>query len=309
MQTRLSLYSFCSFIVLTVLLGATTGAHANGRSPFRGHAEGAVTSATPVALGVSMQIESQGEATRLGRFTRTEVLLLDPTTNTFAGLIAFTTANGDTVTGLVSGGFVSPTSATGTYWFTGGTGRFAGASGWASFSLSSEDGVNFTVAFKGSIEGAATPARIRQGLREAENGDAASLQSVRGRPCASINCGRSGSASFQCSRSRARVARAAAGSPAAACARASASSCQRERRGVGKAHQEAWASDHRLQLAHSRRGIAAAQVREAPEVAGPQHRIAARPRMASLSRAVRGHFRTGPSRWRPTQGRPAWPRG
>lgn len=145
----------CSLIVMTALLAATTEAQANGRTPFRGRAEGAITSVTPVALGVSIQVESQGEATRLGSFTRTEVLLLDPTTNTFAGLIAFTSANGDLLTGLVSGGFVSPTSATGTYQFTGGTGRFAGASGWASFSLTSDDGVHFTVEFKGSIEGVA----------------------------------------------------------------------------------------------------------------------------------------------------------
>jgi hypothetical protein len=151
MQSR---FILSSLMVLATLLGAATDARADGRLPFRGRAEGAVTSATPVALGVSIQVESQGEATHLGRFTRTEVLLLDPTTNTFAGLIAFTLANGDTLTGLVSGGFVSPTSATGTYQFTGGTGRFAGASGWAAFSLTTEDGVQFSVAFKGAIEGA-----------------------------------------------------------------------------------------------------------------------------------------------------------
>lgn len=142
-----------SLIVLAALLGAGTEAQANGRSPFRGSAEGVVTAATPVALGVQLQVESRGEATRLGPFTRTEVLLLDPATNTFAGLIAFTFANGDTLTGLVSGGFVSPTSATGTYVFTGGTGRFANAGGWASFSLTSEDGAHFSVAFKGKLDG------------------------------------------------------------------------------------------------------------------------------------------------------------
>lgn len=149
MKTKSFLYSL---IVLAALLGAATEAQAHGRSSLRGSAEGAVTSLTPVALGALIQVESQGEAARLGRFTRTEVLLLDPATNTFAGLIAFTFANGDTLTGLVSGGFVSPTSATGTYKFTGGTGRFAQASGRASFSLTTEDGVHFNVAFKGTID-------------------------------------------------------------------------------------------------------------------------------------------------------------
>ncbi len=150
MQIRFFSYSA---MVLAALLGVTTAASAGGRLPFHGRAEGAMTSATPVALGVSLQVESTGEATRLGRFTRTEVLLLDPTTNTFAGLVAFTTASGDRLTGLVSGGFVSPASATGTYQFTGGTGRFAGATGWASFSLTTEDGVHFSVVFKGFVEG------------------------------------------------------------------------------------------------------------------------------------------------------------
>jgi hypothetical protein len=144
----------CSAMVLAALLGVTTAADASGRLPIWGHAEGGLTSATPVALGLSLQVESAGEATRLGRFTRTEVLLLDPTTNTFAGLVTFTAASGDTLSGLVSGGFVSAASATGTYQFTGGTGRFAGATGRASFSLTTEDGVHFSVSFKGFVEGA-----------------------------------------------------------------------------------------------------------------------------------------------------------
>ena len=74
--------------------------------------------------------------------------------------------------------------------------------------------------------------------------------------------------------------------------------CQRERRRVGKAHQQAWAADHRLELAHRRRGIAAPQVRQAPEIAGPQHRIGARLVRPAPARAARGHLRTCPARWR-----------
>lgn len=81
------------------------------------------------------------------------MLLLDPATNVLAGLVTFTAANGDTLIGQVTGGFVSTTTVTGRYAFSGGTGRFAGVTGRAAFSLVSPDGVNFTVEFRGRLEG------------------------------------------------------------------------------------------------------------------------------------------------------------
>ena len=101
--------------------------------------------------GLSIQIQAEGEATRLGRFTRTEQLLLDPVSSTFSGLIVFTAASGDTLAGTVQGGFVSATSATGTYTFTNGTGRFTGVSGSAAFALTTPDGVSFAVDFSGTV--------------------------------------------------------------------------------------------------------------------------------------------------------------
>jgi hypothetical protein len=60
-------------------------------------------------------------------------------------------ANGDQLFGSVVGGFISPNTATGIYAFTGGTGRFANATGGAEFVISTPDGVHFSVEFKGTL--------------------------------------------------------------------------------------------------------------------------------------------------------------
>jgi hypothetical protein len=51
---------------------------------------------------------------------------------------------------MVAGGFVSPTTATGTYSFAGGTGHFANSSGSADFVVTTPDGVNFVAEFDGT---------------------------------------------------------------------------------------------------------------------------------------------------------------
>ncbi len=142
-----------SILAVCATLGVSTVASADRAVPFHGRATGAITAVTPGTLGVSLEVAATGTATRLGPFTRQEVLLLDPTTNTFAGLVSFTAANGDRLIGHVTGGFVSPTTATGRYTFVGGTGRFTGTTGKAAFSLESSDGVNFVVEFGGRLEG------------------------------------------------------------------------------------------------------------------------------------------------------------
>ncbi len=142
-----------STFALVALLASTGSASADRATPFRGRASGAIVAATPVALGLSIQTEAEGDATRIGHFTRTEVLLLDPVTSTVAGLVTFRTANGDTLNGVVTGSFVSATQVTGRYRFTGGTGRFAGAGGRAAFVLETPDGVAFSVTFEGHLEG------------------------------------------------------------------------------------------------------------------------------------------------------------
>jgi len=143
--------------MLTLLLMAVAlafPAHSIGAKkqvPFRGTAEGATVRVSPDPGGVGLAVLAHGNATHLGRFSREETILFNPATGTLTGLIAFTAANGDQLFGTVEGGFVSATVATGTYTFTGGTGRFQNASGEADFSLSTSDGVHFAVEFDGSL--------------------------------------------------------------------------------------------------------------------------------------------------------------
>jgi hypothetical protein len=105
---------------------------------------------TPSPDGVTITVHAVGCATQLGKFTREEVLLLDPVTLSFTGTIVFTAANGDQLRVIVAGAFTSPTTAAGTYTFNGGTGRFANAVGSATFSASTDGGL-VAADFSGAI--------------------------------------------------------------------------------------------------------------------------------------------------------------
>jgi hypothetical protein len=119
--------------------------------PFKGSAVGAVVSATPGPTGVLLRVLAEGQATHLGKFTREEVLLLNPATGAATGTAVFTAANGDQLFAAVAVQFTSPTTVVGTFNFTGGTGRFESATGGAGASLFTPDGVHFSVDLEGSI--------------------------------------------------------------------------------------------------------------------------------------------------------------
>ena len=138
-------FSLCAVLGMQPVDAAST-------LPFAGTANGAVTSFVPGPGGIAITVSAQGNATQLGLLTREEHLLLDPVTMTFSGTIEFTAANGDRLSGVLEGGFVSPTSASGTYFFDGGTGRFANTTGSAEFVLNTPDGVNFRARFEGSLD-------------------------------------------------------------------------------------------------------------------------------------------------------------
>lgn len=142
---------------LTLLLVAVTMGFgpqrvwATDTVPFKGNAQGAIVSAVPDPGGVLVRVLAEGHATHLGKFSREEVLVLNPIAGSAVGTIVFTAANGDQLSGTVAAQFTSPTTLVGTYTFTGGTGRFADATGEAQASLSTPDGVHFTVEFDGSV--------------------------------------------------------------------------------------------------------------------------------------------------------------
>ena len=120
--------------VVSVLVFASPAA-AKAQVPFRGQLELGGAIVTPLTPPfVSVEIEGTGNATQLGQFTVSVPHLVNRSTGTLVGSYEFTAANGDTLTADFVGRsmpsgvprvlFVMETAT-----ITGGTGRFAGATG------------------------------------------------------------------------------------------------------------------------------------------------------------------------------------
>ena len=128
-------FSSATIVALAVLavLGLAGPVAAGDPVPFKGTLEGdvTVTGAPPI---LSVLVEGAGTATHLGRFTVDIPHLVDVRTRTAAGSYEFTAANGDTLTAHFTG-TATPTATPGVLYIeetatiTGGTGRFAGATG------------------------------------------------------------------------------------------------------------------------------------------------------------------------------------
>jgi hypothetical protein len=123
-----------SLVVISTLVLALAGpVAADDQLPFRGRLEGTVT-VTPLDPPMaSVLIEASGNASLLGHFTLEVPHLVNQALRLGTGSYVFTAANGDTLTAEFTGlaTVVAPgvltTSETAT--ITGGTGRFADASG------------------------------------------------------------------------------------------------------------------------------------------------------------------------------------
>ena len=129
---------FCSTAgVALAVLGvlALAGRAAAGEPvPFKGSLGGDVTHTPVDARTDFVVVEAAGTATQLGRFTLDVPHYVDRPTRTAAGYYEFTAANGDTVYAEFTG-LAAPTATPGVLYIvetatiTGGTGRFAGATG------------------------------------------------------------------------------------------------------------------------------------------------------------------------------------
>jgi hypothetical protein len=123
--------SLVSLLALVLTLAGPVAAH--DQVTFRGRLAGAV-SVTPLDPPLeSVQIEATGNATQLGSFTLEIPHLVNLALGTAEGSFVFTAANGDTLTAdfageatLIAPGVVAIHE---TAVITGGTGRFAGATG------------------------------------------------------------------------------------------------------------------------------------------------------------------------------------
>jgi hypothetical protein len=133
-------------LLAAVAAGSPRTDAADPPRPFRGTAVGVATPVSPTEL----IIDYTGTATHLGHFTRREWLTFTGP-GTFTGTMVTVAANGDELWLDFDGAFTSPTTAEGTYTFTGGTGRFADATGTADFEAYTPDGVNVTATFDGAI--------------------------------------------------------------------------------------------------------------------------------------------------------------
>ena len=135
--------------------GAAAAARRATELPFRGTLEARETGQfQPATSTVLVHLVGTGTANHLGRYTLVADFTLTPATSTAVGQITLTAANGDVLTASFTGRSV-PTAAgvvaiAETATLTGGTGRFAGATG--SFvltrSLTRATGLSF-----GSFEG------------------------------------------------------------------------------------------------------------------------------------------------------------
>jgi len=154
MDLLLSFRQVALAVAALTILGLGLHASAAASVPFQGRADLVITGAedlTPTSRRLTAS--ATGQATHLGRFTRTETIVVNLANGTFTGTLVFTAANGDRLSADIAGSFTSPAgdSAAGTYMFTGGTGRFQNASGRAEFEVTA-DGTGFDVTFKGTIQ-------------------------------------------------------------------------------------------------------------------------------------------------------------
>ena len=118
------------FAFAVTFVGASS---AGEQTTFKGSLGGTVT-VTPVNPPIaSVLIEATGNATKLGRFTLEVPHVVNQAVRVGAGSYIFTAANGDTLTASFTGvgTLIAPgvLSTTETATITGGTGRFADATG------------------------------------------------------------------------------------------------------------------------------------------------------------------------------------
>ena len=124
----------CLVLAVLATLGLAGPAAAQHQVPFRGTLEGFVTLTPLGPTSASADLEATGNAAHLGRFTVSGTGVVDFAANIGVVTYTFTAANGDTLTAIAIGS-AEPTESpvvikvTEEATITGGTGRFAAATG------------------------------------------------------------------------------------------------------------------------------------------------------------------------------------
>ena len=121
-------------LAVVAVLGLTGPVAAGEQVPFKGRLDGVVTITPLDPPFLSVLVDATGNATQLGRFTLEIPHVVNRANLTAIGSYEFTAANGDTVFAEFTGK-ATPTAVPGVLYIeetatiTGGTGRFAGATG------------------------------------------------------------------------------------------------------------------------------------------------------------------------------------
>lgn len=122
-----------AIVAIGLVLSLAGPVSAGDQVPFRGTMSGTAT-ITPISPPiVSVLLQTEGQASQLGRFTLEAPHTVNQATLTATGTYTFVAADGDILTASLSGSatLVAPgvLSIAETGVITGGTGRFAGATG------------------------------------------------------------------------------------------------------------------------------------------------------------------------------------
>ena len=126
--------AFAIALSVIAVFGGADPVAAGEQVAFKGSLEGDVT-VTPLAPPLlRVELGATGNATHVGKFTLDIPHVVNPATRTAIGSYEFTAANGDKVYADFTG-IATPTATPGVLYIeetatiTGGTGRFAGATG------------------------------------------------------------------------------------------------------------------------------------------------------------------------------------
>jgi hypothetical protein len=155
MKVRHSLF-VALVAAFAVSLASVAASAVAAETPFKGTVNAVETSEVVFPIA-SINREGTGTATYLGKFTQQVTLQVNVLTGSAIGAATFTAANGDTLSASVvgQGTPIGPTvvSVVEVYTITGGTGRFADASGTFTLEMTVEQttGVS-TGTFSGTID-------------------------------------------------------------------------------------------------------------------------------------------------------------
>ena len=123
---------FLALVATTALLASVAVSATAAETPFKGKVN-AVETGTVVGPTRFLVRDGGGTATHLGKYTEHITMQINLPTRHSMGAATFTAANGDTLTATVEGQATPASpgvlSIVEVYTITGGTGRFAGATG------------------------------------------------------------------------------------------------------------------------------------------------------------------------------------